>query len=354
MIQDGGNVAYADGRTNGQKNPTGRLCPNLIARVENDCSVELLDFYHLLGGTQNDKDHRNCDRSKCLANDIRPPSGNLPRHVTHDCVCNVLGPNPDQLQTAYAKGNMPLVCLRDMGDRVDLSMRTWAAGSSFVAISHALADGLCNLTENKLPECQLKLLWKQAQALLSTTGSNNSHSVLIWIDVLCMPVHNISSDGESPEAFDAMKQAMQKSTAVLVVDSDIKRTSKAAAYEEVFLRISYSSWNSRLWTLYEAMVASQLFFEFADGPISLDELDDIVRLEMQQSPAIPMLPYSWIRKMWSPQATKLLMSDPQDLLRLGRILKGRRTSSDRDSDLLLKSGFCAQLVSPELELNGQV
>ena len=76
-----------------------------------------------------------------------------------------------------------------------------------------------------------------------------------------------------------MKYISQSAVQTIVLDSDISLLTSTSEAIEVFTRIAYSSWSSRLWTLQEAVLTQSLIFHFSDQNVSLDTLmtkfDDI-------------------------------------------------------------------------------
>ena len=60
--------------------------------------------------------------------------------------------------------------------------------------------------------------------------------------------------------------------AYAVTDSDIELVKLSSETKEVFIRIAYSSWPSRFWTLQEALYTRRLLFHFSDKNIDLGAL----------------------------------------------------------------------------------
>ena len=123
---------------------------------------------------------------------------------------------------------------------------------------------------------------------------------LTWIDGLCLPSQLLTVNGlaASGEVFQSVRDIAGSADAVVVLDSDIATLSVNCSYEEAFFKITYSSWNSRLWTLYEAVVAKHLFFKCADGLLNLPELDHKFQLYRQTgNDTLPELPYHELRDL---------------------------------------------------------
>jgi len=75
----------------------------------------------------------------------------------------------------------------------------------------------------------------------------------------------------------SMKLISQIATQTIVLDSDISLLTSQSEAREVFIRIAYSSWSSRFWTLQEAVYTNRLLFHFSDQTIELDALMLIYR-----------------------------------------------------------------------------
>ena len=69
-----------------------------------------------------------------------------------------------------------------------------------------------------------------------------------------------------------MKSISQSAAQTIVLDSDIWQLTSSSGIKEIFTRIAYSSWSSRLWTLQEAVYTQNLVFRFSDESVSLDTL----------------------------------------------------------------------------------
>lgn len=213
-------------------------------------------------------------------------------HVQQDCTCQPVGPESQSLAAILEKQQLPLITFGSGEDgEITVGVEPWEQGTTFIAVSHALSDGLCNLQDAKLPVCQLRALASASQALLlskfndcttvaSTTTSklasrrqsfqsNITQGPRIWIDVLCIPpkqIRDFNGGSVTASAIRSMQDVVTHATALLVWDSDILRLKPAVvAPERVALVIQFSSWGNRLWTLYEALRARRVFFQFAEG-----------------------------------------------------------------------------------------
>ena len=93
------------------------------------------------------------------------------------------------------------------------------------------------------------------------------------MDTLCVPVA-LEHIQIRKLAIRGMANIYRNAAKVLVLDSEILLSSRMAPKLELYARIKLSGWMRRLWTLQEATVAYDLFFQHRDG---VQSLLDIVR-----------------------------------------------------------------------------
>lgn len=140
-----------------------------------------------------------------------------------------------------------------------------------------------NYEANSLTQCQLLRLRTLAQEIVRQESrksnllpNEDESSPLIWIDTLCCPVR-------PPEAktlaLQKMREVYQRAHRVLVLDASLQVLAlQSMKTIEKLARVFTSGWMTRLWTLQEGALANSLFFQFADGAISMNTL----RTEMLQ------------------------------------------------------------------------
>jgi len=90
--------------------------------------------------------------------------------------------------------------------------------------------------------------------------------ICFWLDTLCVPIQPHSY---RKSAIKSMHKTYKNSQRVLVLDADLTTTTAHASYPELLTRISASTWRRRLWTLQEAILAQELFVQFAERAESL-------------------------------------------------------------------------------------
>lgn len=334
------------------KTRAGR-CSNVVSRVVEQCGLEALSLWQSLGGTQSTKDHRACRIEKCKANDI-VQGLKAPSHVSTECDCASGGPDENDLERSIRSGAIPLVRLEKRDGRILVVHENFEDGMKCVAISHAyvynfeprffflreahalhsLADGLCNTKANKLPQCQLDRIFTAAQSVVC--NSRRGAFVRVWIDVLCIPPTLLGEAGVNEIAMHIMDTVMRSSQSVLVLDTDICRLQRDCSYAEAYMNITFSSWGSRLWTLYESVLARRLVFESCEGVLDLSELDKKYKMHLlsKETLLLPRLPYIELRMLASRNSTGLSV-DPRRYKRLlSEAVRGRCTSHQKD-DLIV-------------------
>ncbi|GME22954.1 hypothetical protein TRIVIDRAFT_227713 [Neofusicoccum parvum] len=102
---------------------------------------------------------------------------------------------------------------------------------------------------------------------LARCASTASDAPPFWIDVMCVPI----SGAYHSESIRRIRWVYAKAEKVLVLDPSLY-THHVGSCEEALIRIRYSLWKRRLWTLQEGVLAKQLCFKFWDEIVALDEL----------------------------------------------------------------------------------
>jgi hypothetical protein len=150
----------------------------------------------------------------------------------------------------------------------------------FVAISHVWADGKGNPFDNSLPYCQLSKL----QSLVDDLCANHlpakyAHSAPgFWMDTLCCIVGNSPEDRSyKKKSIQSMREIYGESVAVLIIDPWLMNIPSTASLSEICYRIYASGWSRRLWTHQEGFLAKDVYYQFADKPMRLPDVDELAR-----------------------------------------------------------------------------
>lgn len=151
-----------------------------------------------------------------------------------------------------------------------------------------------------------------------------------------MPLQ-LQHKGQRSAVLRSIKRISSQAIYTLVLDSDIQRLRTDSPYQEALMRIAYSSWSSRLWTLQEAIYAEKLFFQYLDGAVELEILMDKCRDERSELelPWISRLPYTQMRKYLNSRYGRHGRGSREHYALLLKALEGRRTSDVADEPLVL-------------------
>ncbi len=270
-----------------------------------DYSLQSLFYLSRLEKISPCRNHKDCDANRCIASQTNLSSQGA-RHQSKSCdgSCSWL---PDDgkvwshsLVDILSRGKIPLLQVQG-GNKLDelkISVVESDSKSRYVAFSHVWADGLGNTTENKLPRCQLQRLDSFA-ARLEKTARNQSNlaclaerlenastndkdldvqphnqRLLLWINTMCCP----AEEGEGKQlGLAAMRNIYLDAAFVLVIDSEVIEVSVSHPEsgeldeEEIMARVYHSGWMRRLWTLQEASLGRNLWVQFRDQVITIQE-----------------------------------------------------------------------------------
>ncbi|KIW98978.1 uncharacterized protein Z519_00641 [Cladophialophora bantiana CBS 173.52] len=238
-------------------------CRRDVARHHPGQSCLAMYFAISLGPQVVPRDHSDCLVTECLALQV-DHAAYRSQHTSSGCNCSHLEVDVHQVCSLINRGLTPLLKLSgsDSGVRPKLDV---IAGSEYVCISHVWANGFGNLHANSMPVCQLVRWQSQVNDLYNRgfVGDN----VPFWIDTLCVPVQP-ENTATRRRTIVAMRNIYEEAAKVLVLDVDLlKSTTNGASNEAIAMRISYSVWWSRLWTLQEAVFAKELHFQLHDGAL---------------------------------------------------------------------------------------
>ncbi|KAI0670224.1 hypothetical protein C8Q78DRAFT_1035136 [Trametes maxima] len=200
--------------------------------------------------------HTECTHGACVWYTITDATTYLPRHVDPSCKCDYVKPPIHEVERLLSEGLVPAVIFDGRDFRV---MR--AADNSYVSISHVWADGMGSTTEDGLPKCIVTRIAGLVRPLLPVSGA-------FWMDSLCVPRRR----DLRKRAIKLMAETYRNAAKVLVIDEGIRREcSVGASWVDNLLRIAISGWMRRVWTLQEGLLARELWFEFVEGAVDVEE-----------------------------------------------------------------------------------
>ena len=195
-------------------------------------------------------------------------------HGLPECTCALVGPKQGEIEAIVLKGCLPALTFSEHGGLGIQSLDTAEGDSSdqYIAISHVCADGLGNPFDNTMHACQLRLLQKRVNELREQHLGDKSLAGRLqpfWIDTICVP----APEGPAKQKGMAMMETVyREATAVLVIDSDMRLVSSAAAPLQIAVTIIATMWWTRLWTLQEGVLAKRLYFQLSDVALSADDI----------------------------------------------------------------------------------
>lgn len=165
-----------------------------------------------------------------------------------------------------------------------------------------------NTEGNSLPRCQLEQIveflrplpwtpiastneeqendkcWKMHLPSKSavTPEKSSSQPLYFWVDTICVPK---KPDTLHKEALEEMRKVYNRANRVLVIDTDltsIQLEPQLDTYDRHAVMnsiITASSWQQRLWTLQEAVLAKKLWVQFASG--ACERISGFARLKAE-------------------------------------------------------------------------
>ncbi|KAI8978235.1 hypothetical protein BD414DRAFT_538857 [Trametes punicea] len=199
-------------------------------------------------------EHKRCTESSCVFYNLKGVTY-VPRHVDPSCHCDYTKPLLQDIHDLLSNGLIPVVAYDETHLRVLPSNAT-----PYVAISHVWAEGMGSTSDEGLPTCTVARIANCARRLLPETGA-------FWMDSLCVP----KESSLRKLSIKLMTDIYRDAAKVLVIDESVrKQCSESNPWEQNCLRIAVSAWVRRVWTLQEGLLARQLYFEFIEGPVSVD------------------------------------------------------------------------------------
>lgn len=137
------------------------------------------------------------------------------------------------------------------------------------------ADGLGSTTEVGLPACQISRISSIARQFVPDGA--------FWVDALCVP----EAKGLRKEAILLMAETYRRADKVVVSDASIRAfCTSSSSLQELAFRVQASSWMQRLWTLQEAILARELYFEVGDGLIPFSRFENAHREMVELIPSV--------------------------------------------------------------------
>lgn len=214
-------------------------------------------------------DHSSCGNYQCKSHDIDEASY-VTQH-TAECRCAHVKVDTDRIFALLTEDKIPCIAvvINDEGGEKSITLDVSdGSDGSYTAISHVWADGLGNLHENSLPQCQTLRLHR-----LVSEASNIS--TRFWLDTLCIP---LEKRGRSL-ALQMLDKTYTTAQRTLVLNVELMNTPALVTRSEILARIVTCSWMRRLWTLEEGILSDSFVntrkvFQLRERCVTMSELAD--------------------------------------------------------------------------------
>ena len=259
-------------------------CPSQVYFWRNKFPPSVIYYLSLLGSPKRLMNHDNCNDSICYTLRKDHVSYQM-AHTTLDCCCDHVRIDCMSLVDILERDSYPVIAVTPSrsacGDTsfasathsLTLKAKPWNEHTEYVAISHVWSDGLGNPVENALPYCQLQALYRMAKSLTEQRQPAGDAPVHLWIDTLCVPVQHAKA---RKLAIKAMRETYRNATSVLVLDAEVMKNSRNEPDVDLLMRLHMSTWERRLWTLQEGVLAKSLYFWFSDGAKNIEEMTQVL------------------------------------------------------------------------------
>lgn len=262
-------------------------CPFAIEAAFNQLKLSTLLYSLSLGDLRTSRIHTACSENACNA--LQTTGEETARHVEENCRCENVGPDQAQICQILGAGYIPILQLRKLeGGKLEIVAKKFERGDEYCAISHVWGDRFATMQKNSMPLCQLqrisrlldsaanyfddkenfderdqKQLQIQREQCERNQGVTVSSQRCIWMDSLCIP-SNPERRKMRQKSIERMRNIYDDAKCVLVLDTDMLALSPEHPNwsREILLRLMFSGWIQRLWTLQEACFNPHVFVAF--------------------------------------------------------------------------------------------
>ena len=236
------------------------------------CGVSTLYYLSTWDRVILQKDHSRCGSSTtCQSHQLNPKTYKT-QHVAGCRGCEEHGLSSEAISAILIPDRtvVPLITVdfqraHSPIEVVAADISRVEAVPSYVAVSHVWSDGRGNPLKNFLPSCQLQHL----QDCINALYPSERHPVPFWMDTLCVPVGRKFWPVRN-RALNRMKSTYKSAEKIIVFDTSLELMDSSIAPEEAVIRIRYSPWSSRLWTMQEGRLGQNVYFQFRSKCVSFD------------------------------------------------------------------------------------
>ncbi|MCJ1386569.1 hypothetical protein MMC17_009695 [Xylographa soralifera] len=231
------------------------------------------------------KEHDLCTSQECKHEDVEDAKHYKQYHhfspiedrEEHKTTCESIGPVAGRIAEVVKKGHIPLLKYTKKTRQLDVVELEPNAKKEYAIFSHVWADGFGNPGTNKLNSCVLDLFLKIFEEIKLERNQARA-TELFWIDTLAIPV-GIQYVDERTQAIGQMHDIYTKASYTIVLDGSLMRLEKGDGYAAPAMKVTICGWMTRLWTLQEALLSQDIYFNFSDKPYRMDRMEKLFQDE---------------------------------------------------------------------------
>ena len=215
--------------------------------------------------------------------------------IDANCTTDII--EGQKLAEIINRGHIPLFRF-DKGQRcLELVEMSQSFDKSYAIFSHVWTDGFGSLDgRNGMRLCVLEMFSNILEQITPQRGvksppGNPSSALqdLFWIDTLAIPVEERFAT-QRLKAIRQMHNIYTHARYTIVLDLSLLRVPMGLGYSNPAMKITMSSWMTRLWTLQEAILSKNLFFVFKDRVYSMTHLEEMFsREDLKLHSCVPSL-----------------------------------------------------------------
>ena len=277
-------------------------------------TIGLLYLYALPDSSVRGPQHYGCSEDKCVAKNFVNTMGRLePRELKpyHHCTadrddhcfqdqsdsserhsslgrsrCEAWrGVKGVDLARIINNGNIPLVRYRDDRKEKDLDVIEMSPSfdKPYAIFSHVWSDGFGPCDDsikndpkaNRLNVCVLDMFSRLFNKInVERSGKPGAVPEAFWIDTLAIPIQEQYKD-ERIRAIRRMHEIYTHAKYTIVLDLSLMQVTKGSGYAGPAMKITLSNWMTRMWTLQEAVLSKNIYFNFKDQVYLIHRLEDL-------------------------------------------------------------------------------
>ncbi|OTB03161.1 hypothetical protein M426DRAFT_180611 [Hypoxylon sp. CI-4A] len=248
-------------------------CPMDVERSMSDMGIDGHYYLARLNPPEDHISHSNCSKNECAARNVDKDTYEQ-KHVSKpgDCSGPIMVDLGIVVKIIETPGYVPVFRWDPNKKRLSVAWSQMigrgVANPPYVTISHVWSDGIGNLKENSLLECQLNRIQRLVNDVARSPAVKHAPQHF-WLDTLSVPV----GDDMRPfrrKAIQNMANIYKASAATLVLSSSLSTISTTDDERDWALALYLANWNKRLWTCQEGMLAHVIMLQFADQAVSND------------------------------------------------------------------------------------